>query len=171
MKNKGFLSRSRIGDTIGHKEAEAAPTSSLEAVGPASPPVAGVRVDASTLKPPKSMPSKEVTTGTRRYTILLRVPDQSAAVLVRHLEQVPPPARSAARRALVSAFVRSLPDRPVAQLRVTPTAMSAIRIDIRLSEAKLAGLLASGAAGPFEPTATALARLLSPRFTAFLDQL
>jgi len=49
--------------------------------------------------------------------------------------------------------------------------MSTIRIDIRLSEARLSDLLASDAVGPFEPTATALARLLSPRFAAFLGQL
>jgi hypothetical protein len=171
MKNKGFLSRSRIGDTIGHKETEATPVSSLETRTPASPPAAEIHVDISPPKPSEAMPCKAVMTGTRRYTILLRVPDQSAAVLVRHLEQVPPAARSSARRALVSAFIRSFQERPDARPGVTPTAMSAIRIDIRLSEAKLAGLLASGAAGPFEPTATALARLLSPRFAAFLDQL
>jgi hypothetical protein len=120
MKNKGFLSRSRFGETGRHKGTENPPAALVEVVAAASPPVTEVHVEASPKKLRDATSGRLVTAGSRRHTVLLRVPTQTAARLTRHLEQLPPSQRSAARRALVSAFMRSLPKRFDAQLGLPP---------------------------------------------------
>lgn len=171
MKNKGFLGRSRIGDTGGHKETAVPPASLMETRASVPQPVAEVDLEDPATKPPEVTPGRPVIAGSRRHTVLIRVPAETATRLARHLEQFPPLDRPATRRALVSASMRRLPEGLAALPNVTSAPMTAIRVDIRLTDAKLAGLLAAAAVAPFEPAATALARLLSPRFTEFLDQL
>ena len=166
MKNKGFLSRSRIGDSVAHKEVhvtEHRPSEPSAPVGDtdqATPPSAPPKV-------PKLLPS--LPPKTRRHTLALKISAEAADHLAKHLAQFPAARRPIVRRAIFTAFLASI-DHPGAIVSEEPAKLVRLRLDLRLSDDRRDRLLALANQGRFEPVATALARLLSGQLAAFLER-
>lgn len=168
MKNKGFLSRAIIGAAASHKEVASSLSPVTEIKVPIVTPQAATEAGSDPGTRPVSNITMQRTEGVRRYTLILQIPVPAAGALARHLGQFPPLRRAAARRALVSAFI--------AEVRVAPRFKAApiedplirLRVDIRLTDQRRDQLLAQANPGRFEPTASALARHLTPLFAAFI---
>lgn len=169
MKNKGFLSRSRIGDSVAHKEAASSLNPAAEITAPivAPLPVSSNGTYPGIAPVPKTAGARSK--GARRYTLNLHLPESAAERLGRHLDQFPTSRRAAARRALVSAFTAEVQKGTYSQRGTSLGNLVRLRVDLRLTDHMRDAFLAKANAGSFEPKASALARYLAPLLAGFIS--
>lgn len=169
MKNKGFLSRSRIGDSVDHKEVTPSLNPVAEITTPIATPQSATEAGSSSDIRRAARTAGPRAEGTRRYTLNLHVPSAAAEILARYLGQFPPSRRAAARRALVCAFMVEVQSGTQRQMGTASDGLVRLRIDLRLADPLRDALLARANAGPFEPKASALARYLAPLLAWFIS--
>lgn len=169
MKNKGFLSRSRLGDSVAHKVV----TPSLNPVTEITTPIAAPQLETEAGSGSDiravSRTAGPRADGSRRYTLNLHVPESAAEGLGRHLDQFPPSRRAAMRRALVCAFIAEVQSGTQRQMGTASDGLVQLRVDLRLADPLRDALLARANALPFEPKASALARYLAPLLALFIS--
>lgn len=169
MKNKGFLNRSRIGDSIAHKEVASSLNPTTEITAPFITPLPASATGTDSGIRPVAKAEGPISWGTSRYTLILHVPESASERLGRYLGQFPTSRRAAARRALVSAFMAEVQMAPRFNAAPLEEPFARLRVDLRLTDQLRDALLAKVNAGLFEPKASALARYLAPVLAGFIS--